>query len=116
MNKLQRATSCDIILNFSSAPVTATLAYSNGYIYYNFNWITIIFIQSVHNMLRFLMIMLIKLSVLELKFYRCCLRIYRTPLVYLQKTIIVIFLASWDKDVQRANVIAWIKSLTLTVT
>ena len=82
MSILQRATSWDVIWNFSSAPGTATLAYLNGYVSYNCKWITMIFIQSVHNKSRFLMIMLTKFSFLELKCYRCCLRIYRTTLVF----------------------------------
>ena len=44
MSKLQSATSCDVILNFSSAPGTDVLAYLNGYVYYNVHWITMIFI------------------------------------------------------------------------
>ena len=81
-SKLQIATSSDVILNSPSAPGTATFAYLNGYVSYNCNWITMIFIHSVYNKSRFPMIMLIKLSFLELKCYRCCLRIYRTPLVF----------------------------------
>ena len=91
MRQLQSVTSCDVILNFSSAPGTATLAYSNGYIYYNFNWITMIFIQSVHIKSRFPMIMLTIFSFLELKCYRCCLRIYRTPLVHVWDKLFQIF-------------------------
>ena len=34
INKLQSATSWDVILNFSSVPGTAALAYLNGYVYY----------------------------------------------------------------------------------
>ena len=83
MSKLQSVTSCDVILNFSSAPGTAILTYLNGYVYYNF-WITMIFIQSVHNMSRFPMIMLTKLSFSELNCYRRCLRIDRKPLVHYQ--------------------------------
>ena len=82
MSKLQSATSYDVIFNFSSAPGTATLAYLNGYSYCNIYRITMIFIQYVHNTSRFLMIMLSKLSFLELECYQCCLRIYRTPLVH----------------------------------
>ena len=92
MSKLQSATSCDVIMNFSSAPGTATLAYLNGYVYYNVNWITMIFIQSIHNKSWFIMIMLTKLSFMELKCYRCCLRIYRTPLVF----IVTILLGKLD--------------------
>ena len=40
-----------------------------------------ILIQSIHNISMFPMIMFTKLYSLELKCYRCCLRIYRTPLV-----------------------------------
>ena len=40
MGKLQGATSWDVILNFSGVPGTATLAYTNGYVYHNFNGIT----------------------------------------------------------------------------
>ena len=37
MSRLQSATSCDVILNFSSAPGTATLVYLNGHVYYDVN-------------------------------------------------------------------------------
>ena len=37
MSRLQSATSCDVILNLSSAPGTAALAYLNGHVYYNVN-------------------------------------------------------------------------------
>ena len=50
-----------------------------------------IFIQSVHNNVQFLIIMLTKLFFLALKCYRCCLRIYRTPLV-------LVFFTSHLKD------------------
>ena len=41
MNKLQSATSCDVILNLSCVPGTATLAYLNGCVYYNVNCVLI---------------------------------------------------------------------------
>ena len=80
MSKLQSAKSRDVILNFQVC--SATLTDLNGYFYFNHNWMTMIFVQSMHNMSRFPMIMFTKHSFLKLKCYRWCLRIYRTPLVY----------------------------------
>ena len=37
MSKLESATSCDVLLNVSGAPGTATLAFLNGFDYYIVN-------------------------------------------------------------------------------